>query len=100
MLFRSPIEGGDVIENPTFVQAKNAADMKAQQQQMGGNGMMGMPTVEDENPFDLYGDEMVESVTYNPDEDSDTNDAEKAEFENTFLKAFDNFLKQEENDTI
>ena len=95
-----PIEGGDVIENPTFVQAKNAADMKAQQQQMGSNGMMGMPTVEDENPFDLYGDEMVESVTYNPDEDSDTNDAEKAEFENTLLKAFDNFLKQEENDTI
>lgn len=95
-----PIEGGDVIENPTFVQAKNAADMKAQQQQMGSNGMMGMPTGEDENPFDLYGDEMVESVTYNPDEDSDTNDAEKAEFENTLLKAFDNFLKQEENDTI
>lgn len=97
-----PIEGGDVIENPTFIQAKNAADMKAQQQQMGGNGIMGMPTVEEENPFDPYGDEMVESVTYNPDEysDSDTNDAEKAEFENTLLKAFDNFLKQEENDTI
>lgn len=95
-----PIEGGDVIENATFVQAKNAADMKAQQQQMGSNGIMGMSTREDENPFDLYGDEMVESVTYNPDEYSNTNDAEKAEFENTLLKAFDNFLKQEENDTI
>ena len=95
-----PIEGGDVIENSTFVQAKNAADMKAQQQQMGGNGMMGMSTEYDENPFDLYGDEMTDSVTYNSDEDSENNEAEKAEFENTLLKAFDNFLKQEENDTI
>ena len=95
-----PIEGGDVIENSTFLQAKNAADMKAQQQQMGGNGMMGMSTEYDENPFDLYGDEMADSVTYNSDEDSENNEAEKAEFENTLLKAFDNFLKQEENDTI
>lgn len=95
-----PIEGGDVIENSTFVQAKNAADMKAQQQQMSGNGMMGMSTEYDENPFDLYGDEMTDSVTYNSDEDSENNEAEKAEFENTLLKAFDNFLKQEENDTI
>ena len=95
-----PIEGGDVIENSTFLQAKNAADMKAQQQQMGGNGMMGMSTEYDENPFDLYGDEMTDSVTYNSDEDSENNEAEKAEFENTLLKAFDNFLKQEENDTI
>lgn len=95
-----PIEGGDVIENSTFVQAKNAADMKAQQQQIGGNGMMGMSTEYDENPFDLYGDEMTDSVTYNFDEDSENNEAEKAEFENTLLKAFDNFLKQEENDTI
>ena len=95
-----PIEGGDVIENSTFVQAKNAADMNAQQQQMGGNGMMGMSTEYDENPFDLYGDEMTDSVTYNSDEDSENNEAEKAEFENTLLKAFDNFLKQEENDTI
>ena len=95
-----PIEGGDVIENSTFLQAKNAADMKAQQQQMGGNGMMGMSTEYDENPFDLYGDEMTDSVTYNSDEDYENNEAEKAEFENTLLKAFDNFLKQEENDTI
>ena len=95
-----PIEGGDVIENSTFVQAKNAADMKAQQQQMGGNGMMGMSNEYDENPFDPYGDEMTDSVTYNSDEDSENNEAEKAEFENTLLKAFDNFLKQEENDTI
>ena len=95
-----PIEGGDVIENSTFLQAKNAADMKAQQQQMGGNGMMGMSTEYDENPFDLYGDAMTDSVTYNSDEDSENNEAEKAEFENTLLKAFDNFLKQEENDTI
>lgn len=95
-----PIEGGDVIENSTFLQAKNAADMKAQQQQMGDNGMMGMSTEYDENPFDLYGDEMTDSVTYNSDEDSENNEAEKAEFENTLLKAFDNFLKQEENDTI
>lgn len=95
-----PIEGGDVIENSTFLQAKNAADMKAQQQQMGGNGMMEMSTEYDENPFDLYGDEMTDSVTYNSDEDSENNEAEKAEFENTLLKAFDNFLKQEENDTI
>lgn len=95
-----PIEGGDVIENSTFVQAKNAADMKAQQQQMGGNGIMGISTEYDENPFDPYGDEMTDSVTYNSDEDSENNEAEKAEFENTLLKAFDNFLKQEENDTI
>ena len=74
--------------------------MVAQQQQMGGNGIMGMSNEYDENPFDPYGDEMTDSVTYNSDEDSENNEAEKAEFENTLLKAFDNFLKQEENDTI
>ena len=89
-----PLEGGDMPENATFVQAKNAEEQRKQQaqmqqQQMGGgedysNMFVDEETgeVEEENPYDEYADE---------------EDTEKAQnYENSFIKAFDNFLKEEE----
>lgn len=88
-----PLEGGDAPNNATFVQNKNAA-MMAQQGGMagaGGNMSQGQPqpvTEEEEeepqNPFDLYAEE---------NDEYDTNKSETTEI---FIKAFDNFLKQEE----
>lgn len=87
-----PLEGGDMPENATFFQAKNAEEQRKQQaqmQQMGGgedysNMFVDEETgeVEEENPYDEYADE---------------EDTEKAQnYENSFIKAFDNFLKEEE----
>ncbi|MDD4436924.1 MAG: hypothetical protein PHS04_02685, partial [Tissierellia bacterium] len=90
-----PLEGGDSPNNATFVQAKNAAMMAEQQQQNGMFENDGEPEIKNSfeevseknddttNPFDLY----------NVDEDDD--DTNKGELENSFVKAFDNFLKQE-----
>ena len=89
-----PLEGGDMPENATFVQAKNAEEQRKQQAQMqqqqmsGGEDYSNMfvdeetGEVEEENPYDEYADE---------------EDTEKAQnYENSFIKAFDNFLKEEE----
>lgn len=74
-----PLEGGDNPNNATFIQSKNSEAMLKQQAQQG----MGQPEnpVEEKNPFDMYSEEEDETT--------------KAE-ENSFIKAFDNFLKQEE----
>lgn len=77
-----PVENGDIIENSVYMQAVNAQKLQQQQDMGEGNG--------DENPFDAY------ASSINPFEDK-TNEAEKGETENSFVKAFDNFLKQEEN---
>ena len=90
-----PVDGGDVIENATFVQAKNAADSRAQQekmqqQQIGGNQYGGY----DEDAENLFSEDFLESETVSEDEE------EKANYKNSFIKAFDNFLKEEEYGTI
>lgn len=90
-----PLEGGDLPENATFVQAKNAEEQRKQQeqlrQQMGGGEYGGDYSYdeneeeEESNPYDEYSDEY---------EEEDTQKAQN--YENSFIKAFDNFLKDEE----
>lgn len=89
-----PLEGGDLPENATFVQAKNAEEQRKQQeqlrQQMGGGEYGGDFSYdeneeEESNPYDEYSDDY---------EEEDTQKAQN--YENSFIKAFDNFLKDEE----
>lgn len=90
-----PLEGGDSPNNATFVQAKNVAMMAKQQQQ---NGMVendGEPEMK--NPFEEVSEKNDDTTNpfdlYDVDEEGD--DTNKGELENSFVKAFDNFLKQE-----
>lgn len=91
---------GDIVENSIFWQAMQAKQNQEQQQQMGANGdeedydEYDEDENEQENPFDAY-DEEEGSEEDNDDENSDSE--EKAE-SNIFVKAFDNFLKQEEEE--
>lgn len=79
-----PLEGGDAPNNSAFLQNKNAQAMAQQQAAMGGvsNGEEG--NSEEQNPFDLYAEEV------------DEEDTNKGGLREEFVKAFDNFLKQEE----
>ena len=79
-----PLEGGDAPNNSAFFQNKNAQAMAQQQAAMGGapNGEEG--NAEEQNPFDLYAEEV------------DEEDTNKGGLREEFVKAFDNFLKQEE----
>lgn len=79
-----PLEGGDAPNNSAFLQNKNAQVMAQQQAAMGGapNGEEG--NAEEQNPFDLYAEEV------------DEEDTNKGGLREEFVKAFDNFLKQEE----
>lgn len=79
-----PLEGGDAPNNSAFLQNKNAQAMAQQQAAMGGapNGEEG--NAEEQNPFDLYAEEV------------DEEDTNKGGLREEFVKAFDNFLKQEE----
>lgn len=101
---------GDVIENSVYFQAYNQAkqqEMQAQQQQgMGDEEDWGgydedEDEEEDENPFlsALQGDsddEEEENEEDNEEEYNEEEQEEKAE-DNIFVKAFTEFLKQEEN---
>lgn len=90
-----PLEGGDSPNNATFVQAKNAAMMAEQQRQNGMFENDGEPEIK--NPFEEVSEENDDTTNpfdlYDVDEDDD--DTNKGELENSFVKAFDNFLKQE-----
>lgn len=79
-----PLEGGDAPNNSAFLQNKNAQAMAQQQDAMGSapNGEEG--NAEEQNPFDLYAEEV------------DEEDTNKGGLREEFVKAFDNFLKQEE----
>lgn len=79
-----PLEGGDAPNNSAFLQNKNVQAMAQQQAAMGSapNGEEG--NVEEQNPFDLYAEEV------------DEEDTNKGGLREEFVKAFDNFLKQEE----
>lgn len=79
-----PLEGGDAPNNSAFLQNKNTQAMAQQQAAMGGapNGEEG--NAEEQNPFDLYAEEV------------DEEDTNKGGLREEFVKAFDNFLKQEE----
>lgn len=77
-----PLEGGDSPNNATFVQNKNAQMMAQQNSMNSGNMFEEAANNESGNPFDLY-------------ETEDEDETNKGELENSFIKAFDNFLKQE-----
>lgn len=79
-----PLECGDAPNNSAFLQNKNAQAMAQQQAAMGSapNGEEG--NAEEQNPFDLYAEEV------------DEEDTNKGGLREEFVKAFDNFLKQEE----
>ena len=79
-----PLEGGDAPNNSAFLQNKNAQAMAQQQAAMGSapNGEEG--NAEEQNPFDLYAEEV------------DEEDTNKGGLREEFVNAFDNFLKQEE----
>lgn len=78
-----PLEGGDAPNNSAFLQNKNAQAMAQQQAAMGGVPN-GEGNAEEQNPFDLYAEEV------------DEEDTNKGGLREEFVKAFDNFLKQEE----
>lgn len=78
-----PLEGGDAPNNSAFLQNKNAQAMAQQQAQMGG-GFNPNEEEGEQNPFDLYAEE------------ADEDEANKGGLREEFVKAFDNFLKQEE----
>lgn len=89
-----PLEGGDQPNNSTYLQAaqaKQQQEMQAQMAAQGGmGGGMGMSAVggeeeTDENPFDVFLNE------------EDVEEEEKGGLREEFVKAFDNFLKQEED---
>lgn len=95
-----PLELGDMPENSIYYQAKAAQ----QNQQMMGGGMQ--QEEEGGNPFDEYADDEEESDNpydaYEDDEpefDDEGNEIVESR-ENTLLKAFDNYLKEEENGNI
>lgn len=91
--------GGDIIANSVFFQAYNQSkQQEMQQQQQGGMGGFGNEEngeeeYEETNPFEAYLDEDTEENQ----EDETQNDTEKAET-NSIVKAFENFLAQEEQE--
>lgn len=96
-----PLEGGDQPNNSIFLQARNAAQQQEMQQQMqmqgGGFGMQGgEEEQEDENPFAFWGEEPEEGGEEETAEEGDNENAEKGGLREEFVKAFDSFLKDEE----
>lgn len=101
---------GDIVENSIFWQAMQAKQnqeqqqqMQQQQMQMGANGdeedydEYDEDENEQENPFDAY-DEEEGSEEDEEDNDDENSDSEEKAESNIFVKAFDNFLKQEEEE--
>ena len=101
---------GDIVENSIFWQAMQAKQNQEQQQQMQQQQMqMGANDDEEdydeydedeneqENPFDAY-DEEEGSEEDEEDNDDENSDSEEKAESNIFVKAFDNFLKQEEEE--
>ena len=83
------LEYGDIPNNGIYLQNKNVSNTNSQQE---GNEE---DNTEEENPFDRYNTEENEEEENNTEEDN-TEEEEKAE-DNIFVKAFENFLEQEEN---
>ena len=111
------VEAGDVISNSVFWQAYSQEKQQQNQQMQGGFegfGGGGENETEDgneyENPFDSFVDEDEDEGANEDNEESedvegensfdeysDEEDEEKAENDNVFVKAFENFLKEEQN---
>lgn len=80
-----PLDGGDAPNNSIFLQNKSA-EMQQEQQAQANTG--GVSEEGEENPFEIFADD-------NNEEDEETSKGLREEF----VKAFDNFLKQEENES-
>lgn len=101
-----PIEGlGDIIENSVFYQAynqKKQQEMQAEQQDGGDFDFdnAGGESQEDWNPFADYEDEESdeENEDIKSESDEENEDAEEKSENNIFVKAFENFLAQEEKE--
>lgn len=93
-----PLEYGDVPENATLMQNKNAAEQRAQMQAQQG-GMDGFDG--GGNPFAQYededweGEEGSEENPFDAYEDEDE-ESEKGGYKQELMKAFDNFLNNVE----
>ena len=84
------LEGGDMPLNGTFLQAKNAAEQRAAQEKLNQQAYSGSNQYADEGDQDGW----TEDIDW-----GDLTDEEKAqrlEGKNMIIKAFDNFLTQEE----
>lgn len=98
-----PLEGGDQPNNSIFVQARNAEkQQEMQQQQMQSGEGFGMPQggeeeqQGDENPFSFWNEEPEENREEETVEEDNNEDTEKGGLREEFVKAFDSFLKNEE----
>lgn len=91
-----PLDGGDLPENATFVQAKNAEEQRKQQTKMQQYGMGGAESDEEDYSNMYVDDEGNVEEEPNPYDEYDEDKTQKAYIENSFIKAFDNFLKEEE----
>ena len=99
---------GDIIENSVFWQAYNQTKQQEQQQEQGGMGGSPFDQYEDEggeeveepgfdfedaeNPYDQY-----EDTDEDEDDEDETEKAHSGHSEGVFAKAFENYLRQEEN---
>ena len=89
-------EDGDIIENAVYIQNKNASQMGA----MGG-GMPGAPDQEQPKGGTSEGVKSPVKPTPTPEVnpfDEEAESYEKGEDDDIFVKAFDNFLKEELED--
>lgn len=98
-----PLEFGDTPSNSIYLQAKNSAQMAAQQQGMMGGGEEDEGYDADFNPFGEYEGDDEDFNPFDEYEDEDFDEAggdeetkKGGDMKDVFVKAFDNFLKQEE----
>ena len=91
-----PVDDGDVVLNSTYVQMRNAAQSREQQQMgaMGGGAAAG-------NSFDAYEDEepyegdVEEENYYEEEEGTESEETMKGEYAQELIKALDNFMEEE-----
>ena len=105
------LDDGDIIENSIYYQSKNAEAQRKQQEEINKQNS----AQQESNPFDEYNDEEQSSednneneedsnedenpfneVTDEEPEDETSEEEEKAE-DNVFVKAFETFLENEQN---
>ena len=98
-----PLEFGDIPSNSIILSNKNA---QQQQQQMGMGGNMGsggeenpFAEYEDEDSYEGYDEDEEEENPFDAYEEEDEEETNKS-YKNDILKAFDNFLKEEEENEI
>lgn len=91
-----PVDDGDVVLNSTYVQMRNAAQSREQQQMgaMGEGAAAGnsFDSYEDEEPYE--GD-VEEENYYEEEEGTESEETMKGEYAQELIKALDNFMEEE-----